>query len=104
MAGEAQRSPETKLAPELRGLAKKVAKDGTDGNLTVGKIEVRRGRVEVRVLLADLSDEVLAKLEKLGFKELAQAKAVKMLIGTIPVDKLEALAKLDAVRRVEPSL
>ncbi len=104
MAGEAQRSPETKLAPELRGLAKKVAKDGTDGNLTVGKIEVRRGRVEVRVLLADLSDKVLAKLEKLGFKELAQAKAVKMLIGTIPVDKLEALAKLDAVRRVEPSL
>jgi len=60
--------------------------------------------VEVRVLLAELSDEVLAKLEKLGFKELARAKAVKMLIGTIHVEKLEALAKLDAVRGVEPSV
>ena len=97
-------SPEAKLAPELRGLAEKVAKDGTDGNLSVGEIEVKKGRVEVRVLLAQLSDDVLAKLEALGFKELARAKAVNMLIGTIPVDRLEALAKLDAVRRVEPSL
>ena len=103
-ADEAKPSPEAKLAPEIRGLAEKVAKDGTDGNLTLGKIEVRQGRVEVCVLLANLSDEVLAKLEKLGFKELARAKAVKMLIGTIHVDKLEALAELDAVRRVDPSL
>ena len=103
-ADEAKPSPEAKLAPEIRGLAEKVAKDGTDGNLTLGKIEVRQGRVEVCVLLAEVSDEVLAKLEKLGFKELARAKAVKMLIGTIHVDKLEALAELDAVRRVDPSL
>ncbi len=100
----AQKKPGSKLAPELEELAEKVAKVGTDGNLTVGKIEVRKGRVEVRVLLAELSDEVLGRLEKLGFKELARAKAVRMLIGTIPVDQLEALSKLDAVRRVEPSV
>jgi Ca-activated chloride channel family protein len=100
---EPEATPEAKLAAELRGLAEKVAKQGTDGNLTVGEIEVRGGRVEVRVLLAELSDKVLAKLKALGFKELARAKAVNMLIGTIPVDKLEALAKLDAVRRVDPS-
>ena len=58
----------------------------------------------LRVQLTALSDEVLAKLKALGFKELAQAKSVKLVIGTIHVDKLEALAKLDVVRRVEPSL
>jgi hypothetical protein len=97
-------SPEQKLAPELRGLAEKVAKQGTDGNLTVGKIEVREGRVEIRVRLTDLSDRVLEALKKLGFQELAQAKSVNLVIGTIHVDKLDALSKLDVVRRVDPSL
>lgn len=93
-----------KLAPELRDLAEKVAKEGTHGNLTVGKIEVKAGRVEVRVQLADLSDQTLEKLEKLGFKELGRAKSVNLVIGTIHVDKLEELAKLEAVRGVDPSL
>jgi Ca-activated chloride channel family protein len=97
-------SPEQKLAPELRGLADKLAEQGTDGNLTVGKIEIREGRVEIRVRLTDLSHEVLEKLKELGFKELAQAKSVNLVIGTIHVDKLDALVKLDVVRRVDPSL
>ena len=100
---EIQQSPESKLDPELKDLAEKVAKQGTNGNLTVGKIKIEQGRVEVRILLAALSDEVLAKLDELGFKKLAQAKSVKLVIGTIHVDKLEALAKLDFVRRVLPS-
>jgi len=93
-----------KLAPELRGLAEKVAKEGTDGNLTIGKLQVKAGRVEIQVQLADLSAEVLAKLEKLGFKQLAQAKSVKLVIGTIDVKQLEALAKLAEVLRVTPSV
>ncbi len=92
-----------KLAAELHGLADKVAKDGTNGNLTVGKIQVRKGRVEIRVQLAALSEAVLAKLKKLGFKELARAKSVKLVIGTIDVEQLESLAKLSEVRRVDPS-
>ncbi|MHC4404060.1 MAG: VIT and vWA domain-containing protein [Planctomycetota bacterium] len=94
---------ERKLAAELRGLAEKVAKQGVDGNLTIGKIEVHKGRVEVRVQLSALSDEVLAELTKLGFKELGRAKSVNLLIGTIDVKKLEALALLDVVRRVDPA-
>jgi len=100
---EEKPSPESKLAPELRSLAGKVAKEGADGNLTVGKIEVREGRVEVRVQLTALSDEVLAELKELGFKELARAKSVNLVIGTISVEKLDALVKLDAVHRVDPS-
>ncbi|MHC4179265.1 MAG: hypothetical protein ACYSWU_17265 [Planctomycetota bacterium] len=92
-----------KLAAELQGLAEKVAKQGTDGNLTVGKIKVKAGRVEIRVQVTALSDEVVAKLKKLGFKELARAKSVKLLIGTIDVKQLEALAKLPEVRRIDPS-
>ena len=92
-----------KLAAELHGLAEKVAKEGTDGNLTVGKIQVKNRRIEIRVQVSALSDEVLAKLKKLGFKELARAKSVKLLIGTIEVMQLEALAKLAEVRRIDPS-
>jgi len=91
-----------KLAPELQGLAEKVAKQGTNGNLTIGKLKVAAGRVEVRIQLTSLSDEVLDKLKKLGFKELGRAKSVKLLIGTIDVKQLEKLAELAEVSRVEP--
>ena len=93
-----------KLAPELHGLAEKVAKEGTNGNLTVGKIQVKAGRVEVRVQLAALSDEVLKKLKELGFKELALSNSFKIVMCTIDMKQLEALARLAEVRRVEPSL
>jgi hypothetical protein len=92
-----------KLADELRGLAEKLAKDGRDGNLTVGKIEIKDGRIEVQVRLSSLSDQVIEKLKKLGFTELGRAKSVNLLIGTIEVKQLEALAKLDEVVRIEPS-
>ncbi|NQT14916.1 MAG: hypothetical protein HQ582_19330, partial [Planctomycetes bacterium] len=104
MAAALAESPESKLAPELKGLAEEVAEKGADGNLTVGKIEVKAGRVEIRVRLGALSDDALAKLKALGFKELARAKSVKLVIGTIDVGKLEALVNLDVVRRVDPSL
>jgi len=106
---EAERKPileqllNIKLAPELRGLAEKVAKQGTNGNLTIGKLKVTAGRVEIRLQLASLDDALLEKLKELGFKELARAKSVKLLIGTIDVEKLEALAKLAAVRHIDPA-
>ncbi len=100
----AQQMLRSKLAPELLDLAEKVAKQGKDGNLTLGKIEVKAGRVEIRVLLGSLNNEVLGKLKALGFVELVQAKSVKMVIGTLKVTQLEALAKLDIVLRIEPSL
>ena len=91
-----------KLAAEFQGLAEKVAKEGSNGNLTIGNIRVKDGRVDIRMQLTSTSDEVLAKLKKLGFKELARAKSVKLLIGTIDVRQLEALAKLAEVRRIGP--
>ncbi len=93
-----------KLEAQLRGLADKLAKEGTNGNLTVGKLVVKNGRIEIRVQLASLTDEAVAKLTELGFKELARAKSVKLLIGTIDVKQLEALAKLPEIRAVTASL
>ncbi|MEI8374296.1 MAG: hypothetical protein WCJ35_15845 [Planctomycetota bacterium] len=43
-------------------------------------------------------------LKALGLVELARAKSVKMVIGTLEVTQLEAPAKLDIVPRIEPSL
>jgi ribosomal protein L15 len=59
--------------------------------------------VEVRVILSDFSDDALAKLTAIGFKVLAKATNVKLVIGTIAADKLEALALLEVVRHVAPA-
>jgi len=94
---------EHRLAAELHGLAEKIASEGQDGNLIVGDIEVKGGLVEVSIWLIDDSEENLAKLKELGFRVMGQAKSVKMLIGKLPVDKLEEVAQLDFVRLVEPA-
>jgi Ca-activated chloride channel family protein len=101
---ESKKLSSSKLAAELQGLAEKVAKEGKDGSLRVGKIEVKNGRVEVRIQLTSLSDESLEKLKQLGVKILAEAKSAKLVIATVDLSKLEELAKLDEVVRVEPSV
>ncbi|MBU0616749.1 MAG: hypothetical protein KKI02_03445, partial [Planctomycetes bacterium] len=94
--------PESKLAEPLRGLAEKVEKDGKDGNLTVGELKIVDYKVDVMVFLSNVSEETLEALKELGFVQTGESKAIKLLIGTIDVRKLEDLAKLDAVIRVKP--
>jgi Ca-activated chloride channel family protein len=99
-----QRPPEPgdKLAEALRGLAEKVEKEGTDGNLTVGKLRVIDWKVDVMIFLADTSPQTLKAMKDLGFVQTGESKAVTLLIGTIDVRKLEDLAKVAAVIRVKP--
>jgi len=92
-----------KLAKELQGLAERVAKEGTDGNLKLEGVEVKDGVVELRIWLTDDSAESIGKLKALGVKVIVQAKAVKMLVGKLPVTKLEEVALLECVRYIEPS-
>jgi Ca-activated chloride channel family protein len=94
--------PESKLAEPLRGLSAKVERDGRNGNLTIGDLKIVDYKVDVMVFLSDVSDKTLKALEELGFVQTGESKAVKLLIGTIDVRKLEELAKLDAVIRVRP--
>ncbi len=58
------------------------------------------GKVMVQVWLADMKEETLSQLKKLGFKSVAQPKSGHLVIGYIPVEQLEALAKLSIVRYV----
>ncbi|MCH8333033.1 VWA domain-containing protein [Candidatus Sumerlaeota bacterium] len=92
----------SKLAEPLRGLAKKVGEDGSNGNLTLGDLKVVDYRVDVMIVLADLSEETLAALRELGFVQTGESKTMRLLIGTIDVRNLEALAELDSVRLVRP--
>jgi Ca-activated chloride channel family protein len=101
-ADPAPADPLAKLDAGLKGLAARVAKDGADGNLNADGFVVVHHRVDVMIFLSDLSPETVKALEALGFTKTGESRAVKMLAGTIDVRKLEELAKLTAVTRVEP--
>jgi len=105
-AADRERDPvkraRAKLAEPLRDLADKVAKQGRNGNLTVGKLRVIDYKVDVMIYLGDTSAKTMAALKKLGFVQAAESKAVRLVIGTIDVRKLEDLAKLGAVIHVAP--
>jgi Ca-activated chloride channel family protein len=89
---------EMKLAKVLQGLA---ARLDSSGNFTEGKLAVKGGKLEVAVYLNKLDAAALKELEKLGFVKLLEASSVQMVIGTIEVKKLEDLAYLDCVRRID---
>jgi hypothetical protein len=82
---------QVKLAPALReALAK------PDAATTANE------RVEVQVWLNTLPPDGLNKLKALGFDLAATLTPNKLLLGTIPRGKLDALIELGWVRRVEP--
>ena len=63
---------------------------------------IRNGKAEVQVWLTEKSTEALAQLKELGFEVVLDAKNSKVIIGRLPVEKLEALAKLKFVKYVSP--
>jgi Ca-activated chloride channel homolog len=65
---------------------------------------IRNGKAEVQIWLTEKSDEVMAKLKELGFEVVLNAKTSKLIIGRIPVEKLQALAELKFVTYVSPQL
>ena len=74
-------------------------KEGTDFTEQESSL-IHDGKVIVQVWLADTKEETLSQLKKLGFKSVAQPKSGHLVIGYIPVEQLEALAKLSIVRYV----
>ncbi|MBI2844841.1 MAG: VWA domain-containing protein [Armatimonadetes bacterium] len=95
-----RRIVESRLAPLLRDLKSKLDKHG---NYSVsGKLDVKAGKVRVSIRLSDDSKENIAKLKSCGFELSASARAVKMVVGVLPVDKLEEIAKLDFVLWIAP--
>ncbi len=65
-------------------------------------ITVRNGKVAVEIWLETASPRVLLELNNLGFEAIAEPKVAKVLVGWIPVAKLNEFAALKGVRRITP--
>lgn len=65
---------------------------------------VHNGKAEVQVWLTEKTDSSLAALKELGFEVIYDAKNSKLIIGRLPVEKLEALARLTFVSYVSPQV
>lgn len=63
---------------------------------------IRDGKAEVQVWLTEKTEQALTRLKELGFDVVLDAKNSKVIIGRLPVEKLEALAKLEVVKYVSP--
>jgi TonB family protein len=62
----------------------------------------RDGKAEIQVWLTDKSAETLEQLKKLGFEAILDPQSSKLIIGRLPIERLEALAELPAVRYIAP--
>ena len=65
---------------------------------------IRNGKAEVQVWLTDKSPASLAKLKELGFEVVLDSKSSKLIIGRLPVEKIEMLARLTFVKYVSPQV
>ncbi len=65
---------------------------------------IRNGKAEVQVWLTDKSPASLAKLKELGFEVVLDVKSSNLIIGRLPVEKIEMLARLSFVKYVSPQV
>jgi Ca-activated chloride channel homolog len=61
---------------------------------------IRDGKAEIQIWLTDKSPETLAQLKALGFEVVLDPKSARLLIGRLPLEKLEALVELKFIRYV----
>ncbi len=65
---------------------------------------IHDGKAEIQIWLTDKSEETLAKLKELGFEVVLDPKTATLIIGRLPIERLEALAELKFVRYVAPQV
>lgn len=65
---------------------------------------IRNGKAELQVWLTDKSPESLAKLKELGFEVVLDSRTSNLIIGRLPVEKIETLARLSFVKYVSPQV
>ena len=98
---DARRGPVAKLHPSLAALVERLKKPGSRPAPEEAKL-VRNGKAEIQVWLKDTSPATLAALQKLGCEVVARPASGRVVIGRIPMEKLGALAALEAVVYVAP--
>jgi Ca-activated chloride channel family protein len=96
-----QKKPEEKYDSAIRDLIKQ-SKQGQIENMATGPVEVKNGRVRLILTMTHVSDKVLKELQALGFDVETYSAPGKVVRGSIRVEKIEELAKLVSVDRIEP--
>ena len=91
----------TKIHPSILGVIERLKKKDNNPSAEEARF-IRNGKAELQIWLTDKSDEALAKLKELGFEVVLDPKTSKLVIGRLPIEKLEALADLKFVRYVAP--
>ncbi len=92
-----------KLHPSIAAVVERLKNKSATPDATEAKF-IHDGKAEVQVWLTDKTPEALAQLKQLGFEIVLDPKTSKLVIGRIAIEKLEALAKLDAVRYIAPQM
>jgi Ca-activated chloride channel homolog len=91
----------SKLHPSLAAVVERLSKKGSPPGSAEAEF-VHNGKAEVQVWFNGTSRAAIAQLQRLGFDVILMPKTAKMVIGRISIDKLQALAGLNAVRYVAP--
>ncbi len=63
---------------------------------------VKSGKAEIIVRVKELKPETIAELKKLGFEVLTEMTSANAVVGRIAIEKIAALAEIDAVTFVSP--
>ncbi|HEX9000003.1 MAG TPA: energy transducer TonB [Blastocatellia bacterium] len=90
-----------KLHPSVAGVVERLKNKQTEP-LTVEATFVHNGKADLQITLADKSPATIGQLKKLGFEVTRNSKSTSVIIGRLPIEKLEALAGLIPVSYVEP--
>ena len=63
---------------------------------------VRDGKADIIVRVKELKPETIENLKKLGFEVLTEMPSARAIVGRISIEKISALAELDAVTFISP--
>ena len=94
---------EARLHPSILAVVDRLKNKTTTAGADEAKF-VRDGKAEVQVWLTEKSAESLAALKALGFEVVLDPKSAKLVIGRLPIEKLEVLAELNFIRYVAPQV
>ncbi len=90
-----------KLHPSVADVVERLARKAVTPTAAEASF-VRDGKAELQIWLTNKSNATIGQLKKLGFEIILNPKSSKAVIGRLPIEKLETLAGLDAVKYVSP--
>lgn len=90
-----------KLHPSVAGVVERLKNKQTEP-LTVETTFIHNGKADLQVTLTDKSTATIEQLKRLGFEIIRKSKSSSVIIGRLPMERLEALTRLASVSYVEP--